>query len=154
MKNIYDADVVREIDQRLDTLRPDTQRLWGTMDVAQMMAHCSAAIEISLGDRKGESSLMGKLIGPFFKSVITSDKPFKQSLPTDKNFVITDQRDFDKEKTRLRTLVHRFSKSEAQMTNKRHLFFGKMTAKEWSTSTYKHLDHHFRQFGADRKSVV
>jgi hypothetical protein len=25
--------------------------------------------------------------------------------------------------------------------------FGKMTAKEWSNQFWKHMDHHFRQFG-------
>ena len=148
MKSIYEANVVQEIENRLDTLHPDSPHQWGTMDVAQMMAHCSAAIEIALGDRKGESTLMGKIIGPFVKSVITSEKPFKQSLPTDKNFVIKDNRDFNKEKDRLKVLVQRLSKNEEQMTNKRHPFFGKLTAHEWATSTYKHLDHHLQQFGA------
>ncbi|MEP6513238.1 MAG: DUF1569 domain-containing protein [Parafilimonas sp.] len=27
-----------------------------------------------------------------------------------------------------------------------HPFFGKLKAEEWRTLTYKHLDHHLRQF--------
>jgi len=29
-----------------------------------------------------------------------------------------------------------------------HAFFGSLTGAEWGVSTYKHLDHHLRQFGA------
>jgi len=148
MKDIYEPAVLQEINDRIDRLKPSTRHQWGSMDVAQMLAHCSAPIEIALGDRQVKTPLFAKLMGPLIKGVITSEKPFKQSLPTDKNFIVSDSRDFDAEKIKLKGLVRRLSEGGAAlMKGRRHNFFGKLTPEEWSTSTYKHLDHHFRQFG-------
>lgn len=148
MKSIYEQATLQEINSRIDSLSANSHRQWGTMTVAQMLAHCSVPIEIALGDKHARPALISRLFAPFIKKVIVGDKPFKQSLPTDKNFLITDDRDFDKEKTRLKALVHRVSTGGAAlMEGKPHAFLGKLTAQEWSTSLYKHLDHHLRQFG-------
>jgi hypothetical protein len=32
---------------RIDKLQPTSQRYWGKMDVAQMLAHCSAGIDMA-----------------------------------------------------------------------------------------------------------
>jgi hypothetical protein len=80
---------------------------------------------------------------------VNSDKPFKRNAPTGPNLRITDQRQFDLEKERLSQLVERFvSAGPAGCTTHPHNFFGRMTADEWGVLMYKHLDHHFRQFGA------
>jgi len=148
MDSIYERTTLKELTQRLDKLTASSKRLWGKMDVAQMLAHCSNVIEMAIGEKAGKSSLMGKVIGPFVKGVVTSEKPFKQNMPTDNNFIVSDSKDFYKEKVRLTILLTRLSASGPEfMHNRRHSFFGKLTSREWSNSTVKHLDHHFRQFG-------
>jgi hypothetical protein len=148
MNNIYQPSTLTEVHERLGKLKPDAQRLWGKMDVAQMLAHCSSVLEIALGDKQASSSLLAKVMGPMLKGMVTNEKPFKRELPTDKNFLIVDARVFDVEKKKLGSLIDRFYKGgEAAMEGKKHPFFGRLTAKEWGTATYKHLDHHFSQFG-------
>jgi hypothetical protein len=148
MDSIYEPATLQGIKQRIDKLSPSSQRQWGTMDVAQMMAHCCVPIEVALGDQEGKGSFFGKLLGPLIKSVITNEKPFKQNLPTDKSFVVADVRDFNKEKQRLTNVLTRLSAGgPGPMHKRRHPFFGKLTSDEWSSSTVKHLDHHLRQFG-------
>jgi hypothetical protein len=148
MKSIYEPSTLQELLDRIDKLHPDTQRLWGKMDVAQMMAHCSSAIEIAIGDRVGKSTLMGTLVGRFAKSIITNEKPFKKNLPTAPDFVVVDSKDFNKEKVRLTVMLKRLSSGGADaMHNRKHHFFGRLTSHEWSNSMYKHMDHHLRQFG-------
>ena len=49
MKNLFEREAVDEVISRIDTLQPATQRQWGKMDVAQMMAHCSAALDMASG---------------------------------------------------------------------------------------------------------
>ena len=44
MKNFFESSDRRELLDRLDKLRPDAARRWGKMDVAQMCAHCAAAL--------------------------------------------------------------------------------------------------------------
>ena len=149
MKNIYETTTLGEITQRINTLTPDSPRQWGTMDVAQMMAHCSNALEVTVGDKFPKTTFMGKIVGRFAKGIITSEKPFKPGLPTDKSFIVKDNRDFDEEKQKLIKLLIRFSTAgPSAMLNRKHPFFGHLTPNEWSRSTYKHIDHHLKQFGA------
>ncbi len=46
MKHLFEPERVEEVKHRMAQLRPDSGRLWGKLDPAQMLAHCSAAIEI------------------------------------------------------------------------------------------------------------
>ena len=148
MKHIFEPASLNEILQRIDNLKPDTQRQWGTMHVAQMLSHCSNIIEIGLGEKKGTSNFISKLIGPLFKSQMTNEKPFKQGLPTDPASIVpVDEKDFEQEKSRLVNTVKKLaSKKDSTETPPKHPFFGKMTYQDWSRATYKHLDHHLRQF--------
>ena len=41
MKNLFEPATVEEVKQRMAQLRPDSERQWGKMNVAQMVAHCS-----------------------------------------------------------------------------------------------------------------
>jgi len=43
MKNLFEASTVEEVKERMAQLRPDSERLWGKMNPAQTLAHCSAA---------------------------------------------------------------------------------------------------------------
>jgi hypothetical protein len=149
MKNVHEPAISQEIIQRFEKLTPASQRQWGKMDVAQMMAHVSSALEINLGDREGKRGLMAKLFGKMAKKSVTNEKPFKQGLPTDPSFVVTDSRDFNKERERVIALIKRLSASDPEkLAANAHPFFGKMTAQEWNNLNYKHFDHHLRQFGA------
>jgi hypothetical protein len=49
MKNLFERETVDEVIVRIDKLQPATQRQWGKMDVPQMMAHCSAALDMASG---------------------------------------------------------------------------------------------------------
>src|SRR5580692_6607051 len=49
MRNLFEKEAADEVCGRLDKLQPETPRQWGKMDVAQMMAHCSAALDMASG---------------------------------------------------------------------------------------------------------
>lgn len=148
MKNLFEPDVLEEIKQRINKLTPDTQRQWGKMEVAQMMAHCTAALEVAAGRKFPPRIFIGRILAPFIKHFFTNEKPFKKNSPTDKSFIVIDQRNFEKEKATLLQLVTEFSQGgEAKATRHPHSFFGELTPREWAIGMYKHLDHHLRQFG-------
>ncbi len=143
--NLFEPAVKENIIERINKLTPQTQGLWGKMNVAQMLTHCQLPIGVAFGTHKLHGNFILKLIGPLFKSVLYNDKPYKQSLPTDKSFVITQEKDFEKEKKNLLEKIEQFT--EANMTDAKHPVFGKLTKEQWSKATWKHLDHHLRQFG-------
>lgn len=149
MKNLYETEATNEIMSRIDKLQPSSQRQWGKMEVAQMLAHCSATLDMASGRLNPPRVLIGKLIGPLFKSILINEKPFGKNGPTDKQLKISDQRDFARERDGLKQKVRQFHEAgEAGCTRNPHPFFGRLAPQDWSRGMYKHLDHHLRQFGA------
>jgi len=146
IKNLFDPQVKQEIVNRISKLSSQTQSQWGKMNVAQMLAHVQMPIRIAFGTHKPKGSFLLRLIGPLFKSKLWDGKPYKQSLPTDPTFVMTGAvKDFEKEKAELLNLVNRFN--ESNIVGEQHPIFGKLTKHNWSKATWKHLDHHLKQFG-------
>ena len=146
IKNLFDPPVKQEIIDRINRLTPQTQRKWGKMNVSQMLAHVQKPIGIALGTHQPKGSFLLRLIGPLFKSKLWDENPYKQGLPTDPTFVMTGQeKDFEKEKIVLLNMINSFSKEN--IVGEQHPVFGKLTKENWSKATWKHLDHHLRQFG-------
>jgi hypothetical protein len=147
IKNLFDAAVKQETIARINKLTPETKSLWGKMNVAQMLAHVQVPVGVAFGTNTVKGNWLMKLILPLFKKNLYDEKPWKQGLPTDKTFVMTGQaRDFEKEKNQLLDMVNRFS--EITLMGEKHPVFGKLTKEQWSKATWKHIDHHLKQFGA------
>jgi hypothetical protein len=145
IQNLFDPAVKAELISRINKLTPSTQRQWGKMDVGQMLAHCQVPMGVAIGKHKLKGNFFMRLIGPFFKSKLYEEKPFKRNLPTDKSFLMTDPKDFEREKQLLIRMINDFT--EENMVDEKHPFFGRLTKEQWSKGTWKHLDHHLGQFG-------
>jgi Protein of unknown function (DUF1569) len=149
MKNLFDAVTADDVKKRVAQLTPDTPRLWGTMYPAQMVAHCSQAMEMAVGDRNPPQMFIGRIIGPMLKRMaLGTEEPLRRNTPTSPHLVVQGDRDLETERTRLTGLIGRFaSAGPAGCTTHPHTFFGRMTPDEWARLMYKHTDHHLRQFG-------
>jgi hypothetical protein len=146
IKNLFDANVKQEIINRINKLTIQSQRQWGKMDVAQMLAHVQQPIEVAFGKRQLKAHWLLKTIGPLFKSKLYNGQPYKQGLPTDRSYIMTGTvKDFEKEKQQLLDLINQFE--ESKIVDANHPVFGKFTKEQWSLATWKHIDHHLRQFG-------
>lgn len=149
MTTLFAREGYEEIVRRINALQPTATRQWGKMSVNQMLAHCVTTMEVACGIKNVPRTLIGILIGRFFKNQYIGDKPFPQNSPTHPTFVIADEREFEAEKQQLLALVKQFYEgSESGCTRQPHSFFGHLTPAEWGKSQYKHLDHHLRQFSA------
>jgi len=150
IKNLFDSTVANQVKTRLGKLEPQSERRWGKMTAAQMLAHCSVSMQWAVGEvvpEKGAlpARLMGRLVKPM---VFRNEDPLRKNSPTAKSLIVSDERDFGQERDRLSALVDKFSAGgPAGCTRNPHGFFGKMTPDEWAILMYKHLDHHLRQFG-------
>jgi hypothetical protein len=148
MKSLFVPSDRQQMLDRLGKLEAGAPRQWGKMDAAQMLAHCANALEVGAGDRVLPHRLIGKILGRFVKGAILGEKPFSKNSPTDPTFIVSDPRDFAKEKARLIDLVNRFGDAGASVTDGRmHSFFGRLKGDEWGILMRKHLDHHLTQFG-------
>jgi Protein of unknown function (DUF1569) len=149
MKNLFEQDASTEILQRIDKFQASAQRQWGKMEVAQMLAHCTAALQVAAGQKSPPRMFIGKILGPIFKSKFYDDSVLSKNGPTDKSFIVADKRDFEKEKVLLKNLIQQFADGGIdKCTTHPHSFFGKLTAEQWGIGMYKHIDHHLRQFDA------
>jgi len=150
MKNLFDATVASQLQNRLQNLQANSERHWGKMTAPQMLAHCSIGLQWAVGEMVPEKlplplRLMGRLVKPL---VFRNEDPLKKNSPTAKSLIIADQRDFDHERQRISNLIDKFAQGgPARCTTNPHSFFGKLTPEQWATLMYKHLDHHLRQFG-------
>jgi hypothetical protein len=148
LQTLFQSEAVDEVISRIDKLTPATPALWGRMNAAQMLAHCSGAIDMASGRLILPRVLIGRILGPFVKPIYTNHKPFSRSSPTDKKLVVADARDFGQEQEKLKLRIREFQQGgEAQVTKHPHPFFGTFQPQEWARGMYKHLDHHLRQFG-------
>jgi hypothetical protein len=149
MTNLFEAARAQELKERMAHLQPDSGRLWGSMNPAQAMAHCSAGMEWAVGDRLPPRMLLGRIVGRFVKpKVLGNDEPLRRNSPTARDLVVQDERDLRRERERLSKLIDRFVAAGPDgCTIHPHSFFGRLTPAEWAVLSYKHLDHHLRQFG-------
>jgi hypothetical protein len=133
----------------MEGLRPDAQRQWGKMNVAQMLAHNSAWLEMASGGHSLPWTFMGHIFGRMVKKSFLGEAPIRRNIGTMKSLLVEDDRQFSVEKDRLIDWISRFSfGGPEKCTKKPHSFFGPMTPDEWARLAYKHLDHHLQQFGA------
>src|ERR1700683_5455297 len=98
MKNLFEAARVEEVKQRIAQMRPDRDRLWGTMKPAQALEHCSRGIETALGDKTPPRVLVGRLLGWVVKpKVMENDEPLRRNSPTARELIVEDERDLGTE---------------------------------------------------------
>jgi hypothetical protein len=149
MNHLFEAARVKEVKERVAQLRPNSERVWGQMNPAQALAHCSRGIELAIGDRMPPRMLLGRIIGWIVKPMaLGNDEPMRRNSPTVTGLVVKDERDLGIERERLCGLIDRFAAAgPVGCTTHPHSFFGRLTPDEWATLMYKHLDHHLRQFG-------
>ncbi len=146
MKNLFDPAAANQIKTRLAQLTPQSPRQWGKMTPAQMLAYCALGMQWAVGGVVPERGpwpmrLVGRLIKPF---VLRDDAPLRKDAPTAKSLVMTDSHNFQQEREQLLLLIDKFA--AGAVTEHPHTFFGSLTPDEWAVLTYKHLDHHLRQF--------
>ncbi len=152
VKNLFDSSLAGDTKQRIMELHHDSQRLWGSMTVAQTLAHCTSGLEMAMGVINPKrapfpASVMGVLIKPL---VFGNDKPIRRNSPSSPELFSADPTkcDFERERGCLIAAIDRFADGGAACCSRHpHPFFGPLKPQQWAILMYKHLDHHLRQFG-------
>lgn len=149
MPSVFNASDVAVLIDRLNQLGPAAQAKWGKMDVAQMLAHCNVTYELMYTNKHPKpGAFKAFLLRSFVKPIVTNDKPYKPNSPTSPAFKIVDAKNFEAEKQRLTDHIYKTQQlGEDHFDGQASHSFGKLNKAEWNNMLYKHLDHHFRQFG-------
>jgi len=150
IKNYFLEETHEEIKSRLNNLKFDQKPKWGKMNAAQMLRHLTIPMEIELGRREPVKIpfLIRLLLKKTIRETVLSEKPYKHNSRTPEGFVVSDERDFEKEKALLLKLMSEQFEVYKDKSKVWHMEpFGPITPEEVSTMNYKHIDHHFSQFG-------
>lgn len=149
MKDIFLKKDSTEIINRINDLKTDSTAVWGSMSVAQMLAHCNVTYEMVYDNiHPKPNGFMRFILKSFIKNGVVNEKPYPRNSRTAPQFIVKGDRDFELEKNRLISyIVQTQELGEKEFKGKESLSFGKLTAKEWNNMFAKHLDHHLTQFG-------
>ena len=106
LPNVFTADVSSELVARINRLTPDSSALCGSMDVAQMLAHCNVTYEMLYDNIHPKPGFMVKLmLKAFVKNKVVNEAPYEPNGRTAPQFIIKSSKDFTKEKNPSRKLT-------------------------------------------------
>ena len=149
MGTILNSDDRAEIANRLRSLTESSNARWGSMSVAGMLEHLCLSARMALGELSVPSA--NKRVFQKFpvKQLILYVFPFPKGAPTAPALKPTaSAAPFEEERAALLEMVERIGTAPLEGAWPAHPLFGPLTRREWGALTYKHIDHHLRQFGA------
>jgi len=149
MGSILDENDRSAIVNRLQSLSTSSTRRWGSMDVAGMLRHLRLAAQMAVGDLEVPSVNKRALQVFPIKHIFLYVLPFPKGAPTaPKLKPDVAAASLEEEREALMELLERIAAGPRDGDGPAHPLFGPLTRREWGVATYKHTDHHLRQFGA------
>lgn len=133
---------------RIEKLTPESQALWGKMNVNQMLRHCKIAGDVAFGIQDLKINFVMKILGRLLKKKVFYGGDLKKNSPTAKEFIISENPDFEIAQSELIANFKRLiNEGTACVKNLDHPFWGKLSYEDWDALMWKHTDHHLKQFG-------
>jgi hypothetical protein len=146
MKSFFEPEAYQELQDRLEKIRPESQPQWGKMNSGQMCNHCQEPLKIAV-DKSDVVLKPNWLIKLLFKKMLYSPKPYRKNAPTPPQFRSAGDFDFQKEKVELHKWMQELWEDRDNENRVAHPVFGTFTKAQWGIMQWKHLNHHFEQFG-------
>ena len=146
MPQIWEPGKRDEILRRLETLTLGTKPAWGKFTAARMLDHCAAAMRAGLGDFPVAAKQTPFRNWPMQKLVIYV-LPWPKGSPSAPELLRDSEPDFEEAKADLHASLKRFAAAGPAGKFADHAAFGKLSGEDWGALTYRHLNHHWKQFG-------
>jgi hypothetical protein len=148
---ITDPSARSSLSFRILLLTPKAERRWGTMTAGQMLRHVAVGMEQGLG-RCPDPDASNLLMRTAVKGLVLRVLPkFPRGLPTSKAMsqtgIVADPAEFDASRDEVLALLEECGAWPPDRSMPNHPAFGPLNHVERGILTWKHLDHHLRQFG-------
>ena len=137
-----------EITSRMRSLSVSSTGRWGSLGVTEMLQHLRLSARMTLGDLAVPSANKRAFQVFPLKQLILYVLPFPKGAPTAPELKPGVAAAFDEERAALLELLERIGTGPREGAGPAHPLFGPLSWREWGVVTYKHADHHLRQFGA------
>ena len=137
-----------DITSRVRSLSSSSTRRWGTLEVTGMLKHLHLAALMALGEMQVPSA--NKRVFHVFplKHLLLYVVPFPKGAPTAPKLKPEAAASIEEERAAVLELLERIGTGPRDGAGPDHPLFGPLTRREWGVVTYKHTDHHLKQFGA------
>lgn len=136
------------IERRIGAVTSASAPRWGRMDAQAMLAHLRLSALMALGD----VPVVCKSHRAFhvfpIKHLILHVAPFPRSAPTAPELLIPHDASIEMLRPEIVSLLERIGAGPRDGDGPVHPLFGRLSLREWGVATFKHTDHHLRQFGA------
>ena len=136
------------IGSRVRSLSASSTARWGSMEVAGMLQHLRLSALMTLGELSLPSANKRAFQVFPLKHLILYVLPFPKGAPTAPKLKPDGAASFEEERAAVLELLERIGTGLREGVGPAHPLFGPLTWREWGVVTYKHADHHLRQFGA------
>jgi hypothetical protein len=146
-RTIFDATARRVLLDRLERLRPESQRRWGKMTPNQMMCHLEDSLRCATGITPAHQrkTVMSNRI---LRWIIIYLLPWpKGKAQTVKEMLVTQPGEFEADRGRLKAMLEQAGSRGAGATWAAHPAFGDLSGRDYGALIYRHFEHHLRQFG-------
>ena len=133
---------------RVRSLSASSNARWGRMSVTEMLQHLRLSALMTVGDLEVASA--NKRVFQVFplKHLILYVLPFPKGAPTAPELHPGATESFEEERAAMLALLDRIGAGPREGAGPPHPLFGALSWREWGVATYKHVDHHLKQFGA------
>ena len=148
MGSILNNEERSAIVRRMQSLSASSTARWGSMDVLGMLQHLRLSARMALGELEVPSVNKRAFHAFPLKHLILYVLPFPKGAPTAPELKPVDAVSFEEERAALLELLERIGTGPREGGGPAHPLFGPLTRREWGVVTYKHADHHLKQFGA------
>jgi hypothetical protein len=132
--------------ERLGKVRPETKAQWGSFDAPQMMCHLSSALDEGLGSLEIPASGPWALRHFPMKQLVVYVVPMPKGAKAPRELLTRAPGDFEADRRGVLERMERVAARPKGMGSK-HFLFGALTNDQWNALSWKHIDHHLRQFG-------
>ena len=147
MRSILNENDRAAIVNRMRSLSASSTRRWGSMDVTAMLKHLRLSALMTVGEL-AVPSVNKRAFHKFpLKHLLLYVLPFPKGAPTAPKLKPEAAESFEEERAALLDLLERIGTGPRDGMGPAHPLFGPLSWREWGAVTYKHADHHLRQFG-------
>lgn len=147
MRSILNEVDRNEISGRLRSLSTSSTARWGSMNVTDMLQHLRLSARMTLGDLPVDSANKRAFQKFPLKHLLLYVLPFPKGAPTARELKPVVVASLEEERAALLELLERIGTGPREGAGPTHPLFGPMTWREWGAVTYKHANHHLKQFG-------
>jgi hypothetical protein len=133
---------------RLDGLEPSSRRQWGGMDAGQMLCHIADQLRMALRDEPTAPPSGPLRFAPMrYLAIHVLPWPRGKAKAPAEAFT-TGATNWAADRAKVRELIERFGQASDAELAPTNPIFGPLSAHDWAVLSYRHLDHHLRQFSA------